>query len=29
VQPVRPGRKIYPPPCNKCGGRGRITEDAD
>jgi hypothetical protein len=19
-QPARPGRKIYPPPCNKCGG---------
>jgi DnaJ-class molecular chaperone len=29
VQPVRPGRKIYPPPCNKCGGRGRITEAAN
>src|SRR5258708_40135636 len=21
VQQVRPGRKIYPPPCNKCGGK--------
>jgi DnaJ-class molecular chaperone len=29
VQPVRPGRKIYPPPCNKCGGRGRIKEAAN
>jgi DnaJ-class molecular chaperone len=23
-QPVRPGRKIYPPPCTKCKGMGRI-----
>src|SRR5258708_38441262 len=29
VQPVRPGRKIYPPPSNKCCGRGQITEDAN
>ena len=29
VQPMPPGRKIYPPPCNKCGGRGRITEAAN
>jgi DnaJ-class molecular chaperone len=29
VQPARPGRKIYPPLCNKCGGRGRITEAAN
>jgi DnaJ-class molecular chaperone len=29
MQPVRPGRKIYPPPCKKCGGKGRITEAAN
>jgi DnaJ-class molecular chaperone len=23
-QPVQPGRKIYPAPCKKCGGKGRI-----
>jgi DnaJ-class molecular chaperone len=23
-QPVTPGRKIYPPPCPKCNGMGRI-----
>jgi DnaJ-class molecular chaperone len=23
-QPARPGRKIYPPPCQKCKGMGRI-----
>src|SRR3979490_1345445 len=28
TRPVRPGRKIYPAPCKKCGGKGRITEDA-
>jgi DnaJ-class molecular chaperone len=28
MQPVRPGRKIYPAPCKKCGGKGRIPEDA-
>jgi DnaJ-class molecular chaperone len=25
TQPVRPGRRIYPPPCKICGGKGRIT----
>jgi hypothetical protein len=25
VQPVQPSRKIYPAPCKKCGGKGRIT----
>ncbi len=29
MQPVRPGRKIYPAPCKKCGGKGRITEAAN
>jgi hypothetical protein len=24
-QPVQPGRKIYPAPCKKCGGKGRIA----
>jgi hypothetical protein len=24
MQPVRPGRKIYPAPRQKCGGEGRI-----
>jgi DnaJ-class molecular chaperone len=23
-QPARPGRRIYPPPCAKCKGMGRI-----
>jgi DnaJ-class molecular chaperone len=26
VQPAQPGRRIYPPPCRKCGGKGRIKE---
>jgi DnaJ-class molecular chaperone len=25
-QPARTIRKIYPPPCKECGGKGRITE---
>ncbi|WP_371259477.1 zinc finger domain-containing protein [Bradyrhizobium sp. URHD0069] len=29
TQPVQPGRKIYPAPCTKCGGKGRITEAAN
>jgi DnaJ-class molecular chaperone len=29
AQPVRPGRKIYPVRCEKCGGKGRITKAAD
>jgi DnaJ-class molecular chaperone len=28
MQPVQPGRKIYPAPCKECGGKGRITEPA-
>jgi hypothetical protein len=24
IQPVQPGRRIYPPPCKDCGGKGRI-----
>ncbi len=27
-QPV-PGRRIYPPPCKACGGKGRIKEKAN
>jgi len=27
-QPVQPGRKIYPAPCKKCGGKGRIKDAA-
>jgi DnaJ-class molecular chaperone len=23
-QPLQPGRKIYPPRCAECGGKGRI-----
>jgi DnaJ-class molecular chaperone len=23
-QPTEPGRKIFPAPCRKCGGKGRI-----
>jgi DnaJ-class molecular chaperone len=26
IQPVQPGRKLYPPPCKECGGRGRIPK---
>jgi hypothetical protein len=25
-QPTKPGRRIYPAPCRKCGGKGRIKE---
>jgi hypothetical protein len=24
IQPVQPGRRIYPPPCAECHGKGRI-----
>jgi DnaJ-class molecular chaperone len=24
IQPVQPGRGIYPPPCKECDGKGRI-----
>jgi DnaJ-class molecular chaperone len=24
-QPFQPGRKIYPPPCTQCAGKGRVT----
>ena len=26
IQPVQPGRRIYPPPCGECDGRGRIPK---
>jgi DnaJ-class molecular chaperone len=25
-QPTQPSRRIYPPPCRKCGGKGRIKQ---
>ena len=28
VQAVAPGRRIYPAPCKKCGGKGRLTPKA-
>jgi DnaJ-class molecular chaperone len=28
IQPARPGRRIYPPPCTVCGGKGRISAQA-
>jgi DnaJ-class molecular chaperone len=24
AQPVQPGRRVYPAPCKKCGGKGRL-----
>jgi hypothetical protein len=29
VQPVQPGRRIYPAPRKVCGGKGRIKETAN
>ena len=29
IQPARPGRRVYPPPCTVCGGKGRIINLAD
>jgi len=29
LQPVQPGRKIYPAPCKACAGKGRIKEAAN
>jgi DnaJ-class molecular chaperone len=26
IQPVQPGRRIYPPPCGECDGKGRIPK---
>jgi DnaJ-class molecular chaperone len=23
-QPAEPGRRIYPPQCDRCGGKGRV-----
>jgi len=28
VQPAQPDRRSYPPPCKKCGGKGRVKEAA-
>jgi hypothetical protein len=27
MQPVQPGRKIYPVKCKICGGKGKITDN--
>jgi DnaJ-class molecular chaperone len=24
TEPVQPGRRVYPAPCKKCGGKGRL-----
>ena len=24
VQPLQPGRRVYPAPCRKCAGKGRL-----
>jgi DnaJ-class molecular chaperone len=24
MQPLQPGRKVYPAPCRKCAGKGRL-----
>jgi DnaJ-class molecular chaperone len=29
MKAVQPGRKIYPAPCKKCGGKGRIKSAAN
>jgi DnaJ-class molecular chaperone len=26
VQDIAPGRRIYPAPCKKCGGKGRVRK---
>jgi DnaJ-class molecular chaperone len=26
IQPAQPGRRIYPTPCEACGGKGRIPK---
>ena len=28
IQPARPGRRVYPPPCKVCGGKGRVPSPA-
>jgi hypothetical protein len=28
-QPVQPGRKIYPPPCKECSGKGQIESQPE
>jgi DnaJ-class molecular chaperone len=28
AQPVQPGRRVYPAPCKKCGGKGRLKAEA-
>jgi hypothetical protein len=29
IQPAQPGRRIYPPSCTKCAGKGRMTKAAN
>jgi hypothetical protein len=29
MHPVQPGKKIYPPPCKKYGGKGGIKKAAN
>jgi hypothetical protein len=29
VQPVQPTRRVYPPPCKPCGGKGQMKEAAN
>jgi DnaJ-class molecular chaperone len=24
MKPIQPGKRIYPAPCKKCGGKGRV-----
>jgi DnaJ-class molecular chaperone len=28
MQPIKPGRKIYPAPCKRCLGKGRLEQVA-
>jgi len=25
-QAIKPGRRVYPPKCGKCGGKGRVNK---
>ena len=27
TQPLEPDKKIYPAPCKKCGGKGRVANE--
>jgi len=28
TQPAQPGRRVYPAPCRRCGGKGRLKAEA-